>query len=125
MDILQGHKKGIIGEPEGIFPPKSGELFAFPVGASTEGISQKIQSRLIEKAVIDGLRIRRDLSPAFLRCQKPLAYQGFRIYKVRVSGKSGKGLVGRIPVACRTQGKDLSKTLSGSCKIINEFTRFP
>jgi len=61
---------------------------------------------------------------AFLPGQQALTDQGLQIDEVRVSGKGGKGLIGRIPVACRSQRQDLSEALPCIRQVINELTRF-
>ena len=49
---------------------------------------------------------------AFFLCQKALPDQLLQVDKIRISRKSGKGLVGRIPIARRAKGKHLPKALS-------------
>ena len=58
-----------------------------------------------------------------LHPQKPFLTKTLQADKIRIPRKSGKGLIGRIPHARHSHGKDLPKTLPRCRKEIHKFVR--
>ena len=75
---------------------------------------------MIQKTVVYGSSIFGDLALTLFRGQKPFPDQFLQVNKIRVSGKGGKSLIGGIPIACRSQGKDLPEALAGFLQIMNK-----
>ena len=111
MLFLQGHEKGVIGKPLGVFRQES--LIVLVRGEPAEGGVQKLSPLGIKLSVADPAGV---VSPVyrrrFLRFQQSLGNQGIQVNEVRVSRSRGKGLIGGIPVARGGQGQNLPAGLA-------------
>jgi hypothetical protein len=125
MGILEGHKESIVRKPESVVPAEGGKFRRIPVAASGKGLSKEVPPGMIQKSVVHRSRIFRNLAPALFFCQKALPDQLIQIDIIWVSRKGGKGLIGRVPVACGAQGKDLPEALAGFLQIVNKILCFP
>src|SRR5206468_8687705 len=56
--------------------------------------------------------------------KQPLAEQGLQVNEVRVAGKGGKALIGRVSKTCWTKGTNLPTFHPGFVEEINEAPRF-
>ena len=108
--VLQGPIQGVISQPVGVFPAESQVvLCGLEAGA---GQGQHLPPGLVQKPEVRPARV---LPPGkalrLPRLQKPLRLEGGQVNQIFIAGKSGTGLVGRIPVACGVQGKNLPEAL--------------
>src|SRR5699024_4919586 len=80
-----------------------------------KGLPKNLKSRKINFLIINKFCIVPKVAGiAFFSCEKSFFNQCLQIDKIWVSGKSGKGLVGRISISCRSKRKNLPVLLS-SC----------
>ena len=111
--IFHSHKKCIVGKPPFILCHESLIILIFADVAVLVSFAEKFIAAFVNLLVVYAVR---PFSPvdflAFLFCKNSLFHQSLQTDKVRISRKSGKGLVRRISVACRAKGKDLPVALS-------------
>ena len=111
--IFHSHKKCIVGKPPVVFRHESLIIRILADVAVFVCFAEKFIAAFVNLLVVYAVR---PFSPvdflAFLFCKNSLFHQSLQADKVRISRKSGKGLVRRISVACRAKGKDLPVALS-------------
>ena len=119
--LLQGHEEGIVLEPILL---ALDELVKGPVGHPQEAFVSFVQNRppvFIQNAIIHPVLLsapgdRLHLLPA----EKALIHQELQVNEVVISSKSGKGLIGGIPIACGAEGQDLPVLLPGLLQKIHK-----
>ena len=124
--FLERHEQRIIRQP-GFVPADKGMQLthdtvtpAFGKGAALVRLAQRTDPLRIELSVIDGLAAAKVIAPERAFVDPALLREVRQIDEVRIAGKGGKGLVGRIPVAGRSHRQHLPVGASGRCEKVHK-----
>ena len=119
---LAGHVQSVILQPAAVFLPESGHLLRVAPPAPLLRQRQHLESALVDLAVVHVSRLGAPLALGHLALfQQPVVDQHVQIDEVGVSGKGGKALIGRIPVAGGAKGQHLPIVLPGGVEEIGKF----
>ena len=111
--VLNSHIKGVIFQPVLIFLCECFKPFIRH--KPLEGLPEDLKSGKINLFIINKFCIIPKVTGVtFFSGEKLLFDQRLQVDKIWIPGKGGKGLIGRIPISCRSQRKDLPVLLS-SC----------
>ena len=109
---LHGHEKGIILQPVPILLHKTHKIRIMGYIAAPIGDAQQIETLPVNLPVIGKpWVISKIAGVAFLSRKHALLHQRIQIDKIWIPCKGGKGLVGRVPVACGGKGQNLPVAL--------------
>ena len=117
---FKSHELGVGSDPS-ILSQKRVKIPAVFLPTPFSSNPEHRESPVKDRPVINMLRI---LSPAagkdLLPGEKSVLHQKIKIYKVRITRKDRKALIGRVPIARGADRKDLPPALSGSVEEIHE-----
>ena len=117
--LLDGHKEGVILQPEAVVPDKFPVILRFCKTAV--GNFQEPDPLMVQQAKVHPVLAG---APAHLGRlfgqQKPLLHQRVQIDQIVVARKGGEGLVGAVAVARGIQGQNLPVALTGSHQKVHE-----
>ena len=117
--VLHRHKQCIILQPVSLFLLESHKIRILTDIAALICLSKQLQPALIYFFIINAGRIISEIhTVTFLLCENSLFDQILQTDKIGISGKGGKGLVGRIPIAGWPQRKNLPAALSSCLQCI-------
>ena len=124
MFILQRHKERVVLQPVLFRRTKAEKVLPPLLQKPAARFAQHRIARLIQQAVVHPGRVVSPGKPLIFRpLQQALPRQHVQVDKIGVSGKGGKGLIGRVPKAGWTDGQQLPAALSSLCQKVHEGPR--
>src|SRR5579872_7111786 len=118
LGVLAGHEEGKIIQPGSLLTTKGFELV--PFGARRLGqkslrrTAQQAHLEVNNRGIIHTFVAKARRLAQFPGIQDALLLQALQVKQQRITGKSGKALVGRIGVARGVEGQHLPKLLPGA-----------
>ena len=118
---LNGHEQRIVIEPVDVLLRECLHVGKVALPSSVACETQQIEAVLVQEPVVDARGVFAPL-PSLDLClgEEAVGNEKVEVHEVWIARKRRWALVGRVPVACGANGKDLPPRLSRVCQEVHE-----